>query len=64
MPDFHRTAIGKKFYESDLPSLVNALEKVAKQMEIQNIREEKKFKLDEKIMKLKLKNLNESTDNE
>lgn len=61
MVEFHRTIAGRKFYEKDLPSLTKALEKVANQMEIQNVREEKKFKLEEKLMKKQMKSLNESS---
>ena len=46
MAEFYRTVMGRKFYEKDLPSLTLALERIAKQMELQNIREEKKFKLE------------------
>lgn len=60
MSDFYRTMMGRKFYEKDLPSLISVLEKVANQMEIKNIREEKKFKLEEKVMKLQMKELNET----
>lgn len=60
MKEFNRTLIGREFYEKQLPSLISTLQKIAKQMEIQNIREEKKFKLEERLMKTKIRNINES----
>jgi len=61
MAEFYRTVMGRKFYEKDLPSLTLALERIAKQMELQNIREEKKFKLEEKLMKKQIRDINESS---
>lgn len=60
MNDFYRTAAGRKFYESDMPSLISALEKIAAKMEESNKLDEKKFKLEEKLMRMQLKSLNES----
>ena len=37
MPDFFQTMMGKKYYESDFPRLIKALEKVANNMELSAI---------------------------
>lgn len=60
MNDFYRTAAGRKFYESDMPNLISALEKIATKMEESNKLNEKKFKLEERLMKIQLRSLNES----
>ena len=59
MSDFFRTSAGRKFYENDIPQLTKVLEKIANQMEIKNKLEEKKFRLDEKVKKLQIKDINE-----
>lgn len=64
MNDFHRTPMGRKFYESDLPKLVSVLEKIANKMEESNKLDEKRFKLEEKLMRRQLKELNESSNDE
>lgn len=64
MSDFHRTPMGRKFYESDLPRLIEVLEKLGKHMEQSNQLQEKKFKLDEKLTRLQIKKLNESNSTE
>jgi hypothetical protein len=61
MNDFHRTPMGRKFYESDLPRLIEVLERLGKHMEQSNQLQEKKFKLEEKLTRLQIKNLNESS---
>lgn len=61
MNEFHRTPMGRKFYEADLPKLVSVLEKIASQMEESNKLDEKRFMLEEKLMKRQLKELNESS---
>jgi len=64
MSDFYRTTMGRKFYEADLPRLIEVLEKIGKQMESANQLQEKKFKLEEKLTRLQIKNLNESSKSE
>lgn len=59
MAEFHRTVTGRKFYETDLPNLTKVLDRIAKQLEAQNSREEKRFKLEEKLMKKKIRDINE-----
>jgi hypothetical protein len=59
MSEFFRTSMGRKFYESDIPQLTKVLERIATQMEIKNTLEEKKFRLDEKLRKLQIKDINE-----
>jgi hypothetical protein len=60
MNDFHKTAMGRKFYDNDIPKLISALEKIANKLDESNKLEEKKFKLEEKLIRHKLKDLNES----
>jgi len=55
MSEFFRSQMGRKFYDTDVPRLVKVLERIAMQMEKQNILEEKKFKLEEKLQKLSLR---------
>ena len=43
MSEFHRTSMGRKYYESDLPKLTKVLEKIADQLEKSNKLEEKKL---------------------
>jgi len=64
MSDFHKTPMGRKYYESDLPRLIEVLEKLGKQMELSNQLQEKKFRLEEKLTRLQIRNLNEATDND
>jgi hypothetical protein len=59
MSEFYRTTAGRKFYETDMPKLIAALEKIAIKMDESNKLEEKKFKLEEKLMKRQIKELNE-----
>lgn len=60
MSEFYRTPAGRKFYESDMPQLITALEKIALRMDEANKLGERKFKLEEKLIKKQLKELNES----
>ena len=62
MNDFYRTPMGRKFYDADLPKLIDVLEKLGKHMEESNQLQEKKFKLEEKLTRLQIKNLNESNE--
>ncbi len=55
MSDFHRTARGQKFYDGDLPRLVSVLEKIGNQLQSLNEREERKFKLDERLKRQEIK---------
>jgi hypothetical protein len=61
MDNFFRTQMGKKLVESDVPKLVKVLERIAEQMETANLRENKKFLLEEKLMKRQMKELNEAS---
>jgi hypothetical protein len=60
MNDFYRTPAGRKFYDADMPRLISALEKIALKMDESNKLDERKFKLEEKLMKQQLKEVNES----
>jgi len=55
MPDFFKTRMGHKFYGADVPRLTSVLERIAAQLESLNEREERKWKLDEKLIKAELK---------
>lgn len=61
MNDFHRTTIGLKFYEKDVPKLISVLEKIANKLEESNRLEEKRFKLEEKLIRGQLKEVNEKS---
>ena len=41
MSELHNTLMGRKFYESDIPRIVKALERIATALEKQEIPEEK-----------------------
>ena len=60
MGEFFKTVMGRKFYDADVPRLATALEKIAAQMERANTLQEKKFKLDERLTKLQIREANES----
>ena len=60
MDNFARTQMGKKFFETDVNKLIKVLERIANQMELQNVREDKKFKLEEKLFRKQMKELNEN----
>lgn len=60
MDNFVRTQLGRKFFETDVNKLIKVLERIATQMELQNVREDKKFKLEEKLFKRQMKELNEN----
>ncbi len=59
MNDFQKTPIGRKFYESDIPRLILALEKIATKLDESNKLEERRFKLEEKLIRSKIKNVSE-----
>jgi len=61
MPEFFKTRMGHKFYGADIPRLTSVLEKIASQLQSLNEREEKKWRLDEKLKRIELKDkLNEA----
>ena len=64
MSDYYRSASFKKFIEGDMPKIAEALVRISKQLELLNEREERRFKLDERLaitkMKAHVKELNES----
>ena len=45
-PDFHKTPMGKKYYERDLPRLIESNQELAKQLKRQN-------DLNEKLVRIK-----------
>jgi len=55
MSDFYRSAAFKKFIESDMPKMAQALAKISKQLEIVNEREQRRFKLEEKLLMTQIK---------
>ena len=55
MSDFYRSAAFKKFIESDMPKMAQALAKISKQLELVNEREQRRFKLEEKLLMTQIK---------
>ena len=51
MTDFHKTMIGKKYYQKDLPALIESQNRLAVAIEKQNKIEEKKILLEAKKLK-------------
>ena len=58
MSEFFRTQMGRKLLDPDIPKLVNVLERIAIQMEKKHTLEERRFRLDEKLRKLQIKEAN------
>lgn len=58
--EFYKTRIGSKFYTSDLPNLIKSIQDLTKQLEIINQRKEKSQKIEERILRKKLKDLNQN----
>ena len=59
MKDFYRTAAGRRFFEADLPDLVKALQSISLQLEKSNEIEEKKRRVEEKVQKLQIREMND-----
>ena len=55
MKDFYRTAAGRRFFESDIPALIEALQKISNQLERSNELREKKRRVEEKVQKLQIR---------
>lgn len=55
MSDFYRSAAFKKFIENDMPKMAQALAKISKQLEMVNEREQRRFKLEEKLLMTQIK---------
>lgn len=60
MSDFHYTLTENNSNQSDLTRLINVLEKLSLHIEQSNQLKERQLKIDEKLVKLQIKNLNES----
>lgn len=58
MKDFYRTAAGRRFFESDIPALIEALQKISTQLEKANELGEKKRRVEEKLQKLQIREAN------
>ncbi len=58
MKDFYRTSAGRRFFEQDVPSLIETLGKISAQLERSNDIAEKKRRVDEKLKKLQIKESN------
>lgn len=58
--DFHKTLIGKKFYENDLPTLIKSITRLCEALETQNDINEKLLKESKKENAIKSKLLNET----
>jgi len=55
MSDFYRSAAFKKFIENDMPKMAEALNNISKQLAVINEREQRKFKLEEKLLLTQIK---------
>ena len=51
LTNFHKTLIGKKYYQKDLPALIESQNRLAEAIEKQNKIEEKKILLEAKKLK-------------
>lgn len=60
MSEFHKTTIGQKFYNTDLPRLIESLNKLSSAIEKQNAINEKLLKENKRSNAIKVKELNES----
>ena len=60
MDNFHKTPIGRKFYDSQVPKIISALEKIADNLEKLNKLTEKGNKLDEMLLRKQVKQINEN----
>lgn len=60
MSDFHYTLTENNSNQSDLTRLINVLENLSLHIEQSNQLKERQLKIDEKLVKLQIKNLNES----
>ena len=58
MKDFYRTAAGRRFFESDIPALIEALQKISTQLEKANELGEKKRRVEEKLQRLQIREAN------
>jgi len=55
MSDFYRSAAFKKFIENDMPKMAEALTSISKQLATINEREQRRFKLEEKLLLTQIK---------
>ena len=58
MKDFYRTAAGRRIFESDIPALIEALQKISTQLEKANELGEKKRRVEEKLQRLQIREAN------
>lgn len=58
--DFHKTIMGKKFYENDLPTLIKSITRLSEALETQNAINEKLLKESKRENAIKSKQLNET----
>jgi hypothetical protein len=54
MAEFHKTPMGKKYYEFDLPRLIESNQELAKQLKRQNDINEKLLRLNKKTTKTEI----------
>jgi hypothetical protein len=59
MSEFHKTLMGQKYYNNDLPALIKSITRLCEAMEAQNDINEKLLKESKKNHNLKLKEINE-----
>lgn len=58
--EFFKTSMGRKLFESDVPDLISVLSELTIQLKRHNAIEEKKFALNEKLIKLQIKEHNKN----
>ena len=59
MSEFHKTLMGQKYYNTDLPALIKSITRLCEAMEAQNDINEKLLKESKKNTNLRLKEINE-----
>jgi hypothetical protein len=59
MSEFHKTLMGQKYYNNDLPALIKSITRLCEAMEAQNDINEKLLKESKKNNNFKLKEINE-----
>jgi len=55
MRDFYRTQAGRKFFDADVPALVNALQEISTQLKIANDLKTRENKFNERLKVKELK---------
>ena len=59
--EFYKTSMGRKYYEVDVPKIIDALLRIANALDEQNSAAKQKLKEDKKLLKEIEKKINQST---